>query len=208
MSFSFDRRWWPTRSHKACRHSEYNSLYIGDNNILRFDVTMGYVVVMEVLNCWSDLFYNSRCFRLRQDLVLLQLRIQCTLLHVLQNDEQMSAVIEKTVNSKNILVAQATLQPNLKCQLVNHHMRFYHLLRNLFQCKQWSSFSMPSYHHHPELTLTQSLPDLKILERKLCSFLLLLLDFDEFRGWGSGVRVVCRGRRAYFFKPVVIRVFR
>lgn len=66
---------------------------------------------------------------------------------------------------------------------------------------------MTSYHHYAKLPLTQSLPHFKILERKLCSFLLLLFDFDELRGRRSRVRIICRSRRTYFFEPVVIGVF-
>jgi hypothetical protein len=61
-------------------------MYIGNNDVFWFDISMSNIVVMQVLNGLSYLLDDrcSLCFR--QYFVLLELGVESALLHVFQDD--------------------------------------------------------------------------------------------------------------------------
>ena len=73
--------------------------YIRDDDILWFDVPVGDILIMEILNCLGYLFYDGGCTNFSQDFIFLELGVQSPLVHILKEDEEMSGVIEVVVDA-------------------------------------------------------------------------------------------------------------
>lgn len=71
-------------------------------------------MIMKIFDCRSDLLNDNRGFMLWQNFIFFQLRVKGSLFHVLQNNKQMSTIVEKAVNAENVLVVETTLKTNLK----------------------------------------------------------------------------------------------
>lgn len=89
------------------------------------------VLIVQVLDCLGHLLYDNCGLLFLEDAVLLELCVERALVHVFQHDVEVGGVVEEAVHSENVLVIEAALQPDLKCQLFHHHVRLDHGLRNL-----------------------------------------------------------------------------
>lgn len=63
----------------------------------------------------------------------------------------MVEVIEKTIHAEDVLVVEATLKADLKAELIDHQMRPYHSLWDLFDGQITSNLFVSACHHHPKL---------------------------------------------------------
>ena len=90
-------KWQPNRSHITCKHSASESMYIGNDDILWFDVSVSDTDVMQIVDRKGDLPYYCSSFILSQFLIL-ELLVKSSSLHILKYDIEMSLIIEKPIH--------------------------------------------------------------------------------------------------------------
>lgn len=73
------------------------------------------------------------------------------MVHVLKDYVEVVEVVEKTVHAEDVLMVEATLKADLEAELIDHKMRLYHSLRDLFDSQITSTLLMSACHHHPKL---------------------------------------------------------
>ena len=132
MFFCVRCKWQPSRSRTTCIHSVSERFYIGNDDILRLDVSVSDTDVMQIVDRKGDLSYYCSSFILYQFL-LLELLVKCSSLHILKYNIEMSLIIKKTIHFYNICIFDTTLNPDFECELIDHHIRLNQRFRNLFQ---------------------------------------------------------------------------
>lgn len=122
--------------------------------------------IVEVVNGRSDLADDGGDLVLF-DLFLLEFFVEGASVHVLEDDVEVSLIVEEAIHLKDIAVFDAALDPDLKGQLVHHHVRLYQSLRNLLKREEAVRFLMPYQVNAPELTLPKLLVDHKFIDYAL-----------------------------------------
>ena len=82
---------------------------IGEDDVLGFDVPVGYSLVVEVLDGLGDVVDLGGCLLLREGLGLLHLAEESALLHVFQDEVDVLFVVEAAVYFKDVLMVAETL---------------------------------------------------------------------------------------------------
>jgi|LakMenE01Jun11ns_1017448.scaffolds.fasta_scaffold9742862_2 hypothetical protein len=90
-------KWQPNRSRTICKHSASETNYIGNDDILWFDISVSDTNVMQIVDGKGDLSYYCSSFILSQFL-LLEFLIKSSSLHILKHNIEMSLIIKKPIH--------------------------------------------------------------------------------------------------------------
>lgn len=101
---------------------------------------------------------------LGEALPLLQLCKQRAFFHVFQNEIDVLDVIEETVKLEDVFVLAVTLNLDLFQQLINHQVRFNHLLRDFLDGIDGVGCFVNCLKHAPELSLAKRLHQIKVVD--------------------------------------------
>lgn len=91
---------------------------------------MGDHVLMKVLYSGGNLLYFYSHLLLPKSFILLQMAEECASFHVLEYKINVGSVIKMMIETKDIFMVQISLELKFKNKLVDHEMRFDHLLRD------------------------------------------------------------------------------
>lgn len=138
--------------------------YMSENNVLRLDIPMRNGILMQVFDGRGDLFYFLGYFAFGEGFLLLQLREQGPLFHVLHDQVDVGGIVEAVVQGHNVLVMQECLDFQLQNQLVDHVQFLDILFWDFFHCEYGTGWLMEHLMYCPKSALAQELSHHKLIK--------------------------------------------
>ena len=139
-SFSLCLSTLPSQSRTTCIHPELIKNYACHDDILGLDVSVKYIVLMKVLNCWADLFQLCRCLFLFEFFGFLYKRKQWPLFHVLKDQVKVLFCAKVSIKLHDVWVVDVHLNFELLNELVEHILQWFFF--DLFDANQKSCLLM------------------------------------------------------------------
>jgi hypothetical protein len=123
--------------------------------------------IVEVDHSLSDVLYLQLGIFLFERFLLLEVAEESALLHVLQNEVDVVAIVEEAVKFQDVFMSAVSLDFYLLEELVDHHARFYYLLADFLESVQRIGILVESLIHLSELTFSQRFLKVEVIDRHL-----------------------------------------